>query len=51
MDWLVVKIFDTEDKAKLFCDEQNEINKPEFDDDGFTPDGGPYHHYYEMELE
>jgi hypothetical protein len=49
MTWTVVKVFDNEQKAKNFCDEQNKINKPEFDDWGYTE--GIYHTYSKMEVE
>ena len=49
--WTVVKAFKDEEKAKAYCSDQNAINKPEYDDYGYVPDGGVHHGYYSMELE
>lgn len=45
----VVKIFKEEKDAADFCDKQNEINKPEFDEWGYV--GGVYHTYTWMKVE
>lgn len=51
MTWRTMKVFKDEQKAKDYCEEQNKINKPEYDDYGYVPDGGVHHGYYPMELE
>ena len=49
MTCVVVKVFREEQHAKDFCDQQNAVNKPEFDYWGYTE--GIYHSYAGMELE
>lgn len=47
--WEIAKVFKEEIDAKKFCDDQNEVNKPEFDDFGFYE--GVYHTYVRMGVE
>ena len=49
MTWTAVKVFRKEEDAKKYCDDQNVINNPEFDDWGYIE--GVYHLYSDMELE
>lgn len=49
MSWEVVKVFESRKKAQKFCDEQNKINDPVFDDWGYIE--GIYHGLWVMKVE
>lgn len=48
-DTSIVKIFKEEQDAKDYCEMQNQLNKPEYDDYGYAE--GINHGYYTMEVE
>lgn len=49
MFWDVGKVFGKEEDAVKYCEDQNALHKPEFDDWGYC--GGVYHTYDVLEVE